>query len=72
MKYRLKRPAESRVDIITSMCYTWDHAFGLDKDPVIDGIPFTGGYTDQEREALWNRMAQLYDHHVAPHIKSEN
>jgi hypothetical protein len=68
-KYPLKRPPETKDDIVTSMCYTWDHAFGLDKDPEIEGIQFTGGYTPEERRALWNQMSQLYDHHVAPYRK---
>ncbi len=72
MNYQLKRPPETREEIITSMCYTWDHGFGLVKDPTIEGIQFTGGYTDADRDALWDRMAQLYDHHVAPYRNNES
>lgn len=66
MTTHLARPPKTREEIITSMCYTWDHAFGLDKDPTFEGIQFTGGYTPEERKALWNRMAQIYDNDIAP------
>lgn len=57
--------AITRESIITNMCYTWDHAFGLDKDPDGEDI-ISGGYTPEERQALWNKMAQIYDNDIAP------
>ena len=57
----------TREGIITNMCYTWDHAFGLTRDPdspnVIDNMQ---GYTDAERKVLWDNMAQIYDNDIAP------
>lgn len=56
----------TREGIITNMCYTWDHAFGMDKDPTYGDLQFLGGYTPAERETLWKQMAQIYDNDIAP------
>ena len=57
----------TREGIITNMCYTWDHSFGLTRDPTSeDVIDKMLGFTDEERKALWNRMAQIYDNDIAP------
>lgn len=54
----------NREQIITGMCYTWRHDFGLDRNP--DSVFPTSGVTPQERDALRRDMSQLYDHHVHP------
>lgn len=59
----LARPPKTREEIITSMCYTWDHSFGLDKDE------WGCGFTPEERDFLWRQMAQLYDNDIAPYHK---
>jgi len=61
---------KTREEIITSMCYTWRHDYGLQKNEH-DG---PGGYisfglTDAERKTLWNQMAQLFDNDIAPHME---
>lgn len=56
----------TREGIITNMCYTWDHAFGMEKNPLIGEFQITGGYTPEERERLWRQMAQIYDNDIAP------
>lgn len=66
MTTQFPKNINTREGIITNMCYTWDHAFGMDKDPEINGLQLTGGYTPEERQALWNRMAQIYDNDIAP------
>ena len=50
----------TREDVITSMCYTWDHSYGLDKDWMGQG------FTTEEREFLWRQMAQIYDNDISP------
>jgi len=53
---------KTREEIITSMCYTWRHDYGLVKYPDPGGYIFPGvtsGMTDEERKALWNQMAQI-------------
>jgi len=58
---------KSREEIITSMCYTMRHDYGLSKDQ--NAYPFPAGMTDEERKNLWNRMAQLFDNDIAPHME---
>jgi hypothetical protein len=57
---------KTREQIITSMCYTWRHDYGLDKP---QGNNFASGTTQAEREALWRQMAQIFDNDIAPHMK---
>lgn len=55
---------KTREEIITSMCYTWRHDFGLNKSQ--QAYPFQAGMTDQERKDLWSQIAQIYDNDIAP------
>lgn len=52
------------------MCYTYRHDYGLTKsnDGGIDC-----GMTAEERQFLWNQMAQIFDNDIAPvmEIKKE-
>ena len=59
---------KTREDVITSMCYTMRHDYGLGR-PVDSPFPFSSGLTDREREALWRQMAQLFDNDIAPHME---
>jgi len=70
---------KTREDIITNMCYTWDHAygapfqpfteiFGCDEKDLPEGASEGIGYTDEKRKALWNDMAQIFDNDIAPHM----
>ena len=54
----------SREQIITDMCYTYRHDYGLDKLPT--DPPWTAGMTKEDREGLYNTMAQIYDNNIAP------
>jgi hypothetical protein len=57
---------KTRESIITSMCYTYRHDYGLDR-PRGD---FVGsGMSQSERESLWNQMAQIFDNDVAPYME---
>jgi hypothetical protein len=58
---------KTREQVITSMCYTWRHDYGLDKS--YDGYAFEAGMTQKEREALWNQMAQVFDNDIAPYME---
>jgi hypothetical protein len=65
----------TRDEVITSMCYTWRHDYGLVKDPkykhhatdVIDSI--SAGMYQWEREQLWKQMAQIFDNDIAPNME---
>lgn len=61
---------KTREEIITSMCYTWRHDYGLDKT-VGTGFAdiISSGMTQQEREALWRQMAQIFDNDIAPYME---
>jgi len=58
---------KTREQIITSMCYTWRHDYGLEKT-IGTGYAdiISSGMTVHERQALWNQMAQVFDHCIAP------
>ncbi len=62
--------AEARELIITNMCYTWRHDYGLEKT-VGTGFADTisSGMTKEERESLWRQMAQIFDNDIAPHME---
>lgn len=57
---------KTREQIITSMCYTSRHDYGLDKHT--DALPFEAGMTKSDREFLWSQMAQLFDNDIAPYM----
>lgn len=61
---------KSREEIITDMCYTYRHDYGLDKDP--NGPPWLSGMTSEERKGLYNTMAQIFDNNIAPVIELKN
>jgi hypothetical protein len=62
---------KTREEIITSMCYTWRHDYGLKKESLeVDAI--SSGMTDQEREHLYRAMSQLFDNNIAPYMDFKN
>jgi len=56
---------QTREQIITNMCYTWRHDYGLDR-PLGDFS--SSGMSQSERVGLWNQMAQVFDHVIAPNV----
>jgi len=65
---KLETEMKTREQIITSMCYTMRHDFGLGR-PTDSPFPFSSGLTDQERQDLWNQMAQIFDNDIAPELE---
>jgi hypothetical protein len=59
---------KTREDIITSMCYTMRHDYGLGR-PVNSPFLLDSGLTDRERLALWNQMAQIFDNNINPYME---
>lgn len=57
-----------RKRIVTGMCLTYRHDYGLEQPAYDDGLlaEVTYGLTQQQREALYRQMDQLYDHHINP------
>lgn len=69
---------KTREEIITSMCYTYRHDFGLRKPEKTLGDlinntkaadMLASGITENEAKALWNQMAQIFDNDIAPHME---
>jgi len=61
---------KTREEIITDMCYTYRHDYGLDKDP--NDPSWLSGMTPDERKGLWETMAQIYDNDIAPIMDLKN
>lgn len=61
---------KSKEEIITEMCYTYRHDYGLDKDP--NDPSWVAGMTQLEREGLYRTMEQLYEHHIKPLVDHYN
>jgi hypothetical protein len=59
---------KTREDIITAMCYTMRHDYGLGR-PTDSPFPLSSGLTDRERKALWHQMAQIFDNNIAPYME---
>jgi hypothetical protein len=65
---------KTREQIITSMCYTMRHDYGIIKEPQEftgdkTGNFFVSGMHLEEREALWRQMAQIFDNDIAPYME---
>ncbi len=61
---------KTREQIITNMCLTYRHDFGLDRGA--DEPPWVAGMTNDERMHLWNQMAQIFDNDIAPYMEIKN
>lgn len=57
---------KTREDIITEMCYTVRHDYGLIKG-TYDHL-MSSGMTYNERDELFQQMAQIFDNNIAPHM----
>jgi hypothetical protein len=53
--------------IITDMCYTYRHDYGLRKDP--NEPHGLAGMTDQDAKMLYKTMEQIYTNNIKPHLK---
>jgi hypothetical protein len=61
---------KTREQIITDMCMTYRHDYGLDKLP--SDPPWTAGMTPEERKGLWDTMAQIFDNDIQPIMDLQN
>jgi hypothetical protein len=62
---------KTREQIITDMCYTWRHDYGLNRHQEKNGVTYNlpAGMTDDERQHLWNCMAQIFDNNISPYME---
>lgn len=56
--------SRTREQIITSMCFTYRHDYGLRKETK----GFSSGMTEEERLSLWREMSQIFDNDIAPYV----
>ena len=61
---------KSKKEIITEMCYTYRHDYGLDKNP--DDPSWCAGMTPDDRTGLYRTMEQIYTNNFEPFIKEFN
>ena len=55
---------KTKEEIITDMCYTYRHDYGLRKK---DGEPnWTSGMTEQDAKMLYKTMEQIYNNNIEP------
>jgi hypothetical protein len=62
MKVNFSIHSKTREQIIDSMCFTYRHDYGIVKNSSI------GGMTEEEKNSLWKRMAQIFDNDIAPYV----
>ena len=61
---------KTRDEIITAMCLTWRHDYGLDRrEHDGPGGLITMGLTDAQREILRQKMEQIFDNAIAPNME---
>lgn len=59
----------TREEIITRMCYTYRHDYGLTISDDDKMYTLSSGVTEQERLSIWNTMAQIFDNDIAPNME---
>jgi hypothetical protein len=59
---------KTREQIITSMCYTYRHDYGLTITEDDRMYTLNSGVTETERKSIWNTMAQIFDNDIAPYM----
>ena len=61
---------KTREEIITAMCYTWRHDYGVDRQEHDGpGGLITMGLTNAQREILRQKMEQIFDNAIAPNME---
>jgi len=57
----------NRAEVVNGMCMTMDHSYNLrvSKEQK-EMYPCSCGYTDEEAEALYNRMDTIFHHNIKP------
>lgn len=61
----------NREQVIYDMCMTFRHDFGIEISDDDSMYSLTSGMTRTEREALFNSMAQVFDHNIAPLLNKQ-
>lgn len=61
---------KTKTEIITEMCYTYRHDYGLRKLP--NDPPWTAGMTEQDAKMLYKTMEQIYTNNIEPNMEFKN
>ena len=61
---------KTREEIINNMCMTYRHDYGLEISEDDRMYTLMSGMTKNERVALYNTMAQIFDNDIAPLVDS--
>jgi len=61
---------KTKEEIITSMCYTYRHDYGLRKEP--NDPSWTSGMTEQDAKMLYKTMEQIYNNDIEPLLNEFN
>lgn len=63
---------KTKSEIITAMCFTFRHDYGLPKETVRVGgqdVPIgSTGMTEDEQDNLYRRMLQIYNNAIEPYM----
>ena len=59
-----------REQLITDMCLTFRHDYGLVISEDERMYSLNSGMTELERQGLFNTMSQVFDHNIAPLVDS--
>ena len=62
----------TREQIISNMCLTYRHDFGLTISSDDKMYTLNSGVTETERKAIWNTMAQIFDNDISPYMEFKN
>lgn len=55
---------KTKEQIITGMCYTYQHDYGLRKEEGDKSL--SSGLTEQEAKTLYKQMEQIYNNDIEP------
>lgn len=59
----------NKEEIITKMCMTYRHDYGLRKEP--NEPSWTSGMTEEDAKMLYKTMEQIYNNDIAPIIEQQ-
>jgi len=62
-----KAEMKSKEEIITDMCYTYRHDYGLHKSP--EDPSWTSGMTEEDAKMLYKVMEQIYNNTIEPYME---
>lgn len=62
----------TREEMITHMCKTFRHDYGIVLSEEDKMYSLTSGMTQREREGLWHKMAQVFDNVICAYMSFDH